>query len=210
MSDIATILQQGFAQLQSQLSSLSQQITTANYQPPQLPEGFFTPQNRASIPVTPCGSATPSTVSQSHSPKPQPSTTKKDIPPYLREKREIAELPPGKSQESCAYAQALRFFKATHDFIRGKPMTAQSESSRNAVLAAMCQLYPNMNPKVHAQKLSNSCINQTHFQKHKENKPPKRAAQEQAKNHAEMMEKYNSVISGDVQAPKVQLSFLFY
>jgi sortase (surface protein transpeptidase) len=89
-------------------------------------------------------------------------------------------------------------------------MTAQSESSRNAVLAAMCQLYPNMNPRVHAQKLSHSCNNQTHFQKHKENKPPKRAAQEQAKNHAEMMEKYNSVISGDVQAPKVQLSFLFY
>ena len=88
-------------------------------------------------------------------------------------------------------------------------MTAQSESSRNAVLAAMCQLYPNMNPRVHAQKLSQSCLNETHFQKHKENKPPKRAAQEQAKNHAELMDKYNSVMSGDVQAPKVQLSFLF-
>ena len=84
-------------------------------------------------------------------------------------------------------------------------MTAQSEDSRNAVLAAMCWLYPNMDPKFHAHKLSQACLNDTNYlAKDKENRPQKRAAQQQAKQHAEMMEKYNTIMAGEGQQhPKV-------
>jgi hypothetical protein len=200
--DIAQILQQGFAQLGTQLQQLQQQIT-ASQQPrhPEIPEGFFTPVTRS-----PSLTSSSSTLSATPSPSPrQPTET--IIPGYLREQRDITELPKGrKTREGCDYAAALRFFKCSNSFIKGKPMTAQSESSRSAVLAAMAQLYPNMDPKFHAQKLSQSCLNDTNLirAKDKENMPQKRAAQQQAKQHAEMMEKFNTIMAGEGQQhPKV-------
>jgi hypothetical protein len=200
--DIAHILQQGFAQLGTQLQALQQQIT-ASQQPrhPEIPEGFFTPVTRS-----PSLTSSSSTLSATPSPSPrQPTET--IIPGYLREQRDITELPQGrKTKEGCAYAAALRFYKSTNNFIKGKPMTAQSESSRSAVLAAMAQLYPNMDPKFHAQKLSQSCLNDTNWirAKDKENRPQKRAAQQQEKQHAEMMEKFNAIMAGEGQQhPKV-------